>query len=101
MLGPNATRKNILKAVNEVFIRDPNSNPVIFYYSGHGAVDENNVGYIAPYDMDPEDPFISGIKMEDLKNAIDNFKVKYSSIIIILDCSHSGIICKTYWWDQI
>ena len=65
LLGPEATREKILKAIGEVFNRkDGNYDLVAFYFSGHGMVDENNVGYIAPYDMDPEDPYVNGIEME-------------------------------------
>ena len=55
--------------------------------------EENNEGYLAPYDMDPEDPFVSGINMEDLKKAIYKSKNK-ASVIIILDCCYAGIATK-------
>ena len=31
--------------------------------------EDNNEGYIAPYDMDPDDPFVFGINMDDLKKS--------------------------------
>ena len=93
LIGTRATRKNILKAVSDVFRRDNNYDVVALYFSGHGIVDKNKVGYIAPYDMDPEDPFVSGINMEQLRNVIYESTNK-ASVIMLLDCCHSGIAAK-------
>ena len=94
LVGSNATRNNILKAVSEVFRKDTKYDLVTFYFSGHGIVDEeNNDGYLAPFDMDPDDPFVSGINMEDLKKVIYKSKNK-ASVIIILDCCYAGIATK-------
>ena len=73
--GPDATREKILKAVGDIFNRkDVSCDLVAFYFSGHGLIDESNVGYIAPYDMDPDDPFVNGINMEELRNFISRSK---------------------------
>ena len=56
-------------------------------------VDENNEGYIAPYDMDPWDPYVNGINMEELRNYISRSKNK-ASIIMFLDCCYAGIAVK-------
>lgn len=93
LLGPDATRRKILKAVSEIFRRKVNNDLVAFYFSGHGMLDENNEGYIAPYDMDPEDPYVSGINMEDLRNYISKSENK-ASVIILLDCCYAGIATK-------
>jgi hypothetical protein len=80
--------------VSEVFRKENKSDLVTFYFSGHGIVDEeNNEGYIAPYDMDPDDPFVYGINMDDLKKVIYKSKNK-SSVIIILDCCYAGVVTK-------
>jgi hypothetical protein len=94
LVGPDATRSKVLKAFRDIFNRkDVNNDLVTFYFSGHGMVDENNEGYIAPYDMDPEDPYVNGINMEDLKNYISKTKNK-ASIIMLLDCCYAGIAVK-------
>ena len=95
LLGTRATRKNISKAVSEIFRNEKSKcNLVTFYFAGHGIVDTNtNEGYIAPYDMDPDDPYISGIKMEDLRNVISTTK-NDASVIMFLDCCFAGIATK-------
>ena len=85
LLGKNATYKAILKAVSDIFRQAIDCSLVIFYFSGHGLIDENNDGYIAPYDMDSTDPFVCGIKMEDLREVIYRAKNK-ESVLLILDC---------------
>jgi uncharacterized protein YjbI with pentapeptide repeats/uncharacterized caspase-like protein len=96
LLGNKATRRNIIKAVSEIFRSDNDYDLVIFYFSGHGIVDETTKeGYLAPYDYYPDDPFISGINMEDLKKAIYTSKNK-ANIVIILDCAYSAPLTKSY-----
>lgn len=93
LIGQNATRKNILKAISDVFRKDASYDVVALYFSGHGVLDKNNVGYIAPYDMDPEDPFVSGINMEQLRTTIYESK-NQASVIMLLDCCHAGVAAK-------
>src|SRR5918993_221745 len=51
LVGPDATRRNILRALGEAFQQNNKCDLVTFYFSGHGIVDEaNNEGYLAPYD---------------------------------------------------
>jgi Caspase domain len=94
LLNRDASRENILKAVGRIFNRkDISCDLVAFYFSGHGMIDENHVGYLAPYDMEPEDPFINGINMEDLRNFISKSKNK-ASAVMFLDCCYAGIATK-------
>lgn len=93
LLGKNATYKAILKAISDIFRQAVDCSLVIFYFSGHGLIDENNDGYIAPYDMDSSDPFVCGIKMDDLREVIYRAKNK-ESVLLILDCCYAGIATK-------
>jgi tetratricopeptide (TPR) repeat protein len=94
LIGPNATRKNILRAIGEVFRSEDEYDLVIFYFSGHGIPDETTMdGYLAPYDYYPDDPFVSGINLAELKKAISNTK-NIKNTIIILDCCYGGIVTK-------
>jgi uncharacterized protein YjbI with pentapeptide repeats/uncharacterized caspase-like protein len=86
LLGSNATRRNILKALNHVFRNG--SDLVLFYFAGYIITDEMNKEVLfAPYDVDEVDPYVTGISTNDLKNIIyrstNNTKTK---VIIVLDC---------------
>lgn len=94
LVGPDATREKILKAVSKIFRKSDTCDLVSFYFSGHGIPDEmTSEGYIAPFNYDPDDPIISGINMTELKNAIYNAR-NIASTIIILDCCYAGIVTK-------
>ena len=94
LIGRNATRRNIITAISEIFRKEDKCDLVIFYFSGHGVPDLPTMdGYIAPYDYYPDDPIISGINMAELKKAIYNTK-NIKNIIIILDCSYNAIVTK-------
>jgi Caspase domain len=95
LLGGYATHKAIRKTVSDLFRKntDNATDLIVFYFSGHGYVDENKEGYLAPYDMDPGDPDFCGIKMGDLRNTIFGSKNK-ANVVMILDCCYAGIATK-------
>jgi hypothetical protein len=93
LIGKNATRRAILKAISDVFRRNLDNKLVLFYFSGHGQLDKNDVGYLAPYDMDPDDPYVSGIKIEDFTNVINKSK-NNASVLVVLDCCYAGIATR-------
>jgi hypothetical protein len=94
LIGKRATRAAILRAVSDIFHSDSKAELAVFYFSGHGVVDERHQGYIAPYDMYPKAPFVSGIRMEDLKYAIERSNKK-TNVAIILDCCYAGIVTES------
>jgi len=93
LIGSDATRKNILSAVSDIFRSDEKCDLITFYFSGHGVLDNNKEGYIAPYDMVSSDPFINGINMDDLRKVISNSK-NDAGVITFLDCCYAGIVTK-------
>src|SRR5215212_1467008 len=46
--------------------------------------------------MDPEDPFVTGINMQDLRNVISNSKNK-ANVLMFFDCCYAGVATR----DQI
>ena len=94
--GEQATNKAINKTISEIFrkCKDQLIDLILFYFSGHGFTDkETKVGYIAPYDMDPEDPEFCGIRMDVLRNAAFGSKTK-ANVLMVLDCCYAGIVTR-------
>jgi uncharacterized caspase-like protein len=89
LLGARATQRNILKQISEIFRQDESFDLALFYFSGHGFVDKNKHLYLSTYDTDKKDPYVCGIKVDDLSNQIYSSK-NTRSAIIILDCCYSG-----------
>ncbi|MEE8204940.1 MAG: caspase family protein, partial [Dehalococcoidales bacterium] len=54
LLNSEATKANVLEAVNWLVSREDNDDAVLFYFAGHGIPE-----YIAPHDADNLDTFIS------------------------------------------
>lgn len=85
LIGQKATYRNIRKAISDLFRKPDACNIAVFYFSGHGFVDGNGHGYIAPRDMASEDAFICGISMEEIRKVISE-SVNKTNIVMILDC---------------
>ena len=62
---------------------------LIFYFSGHGLPDGRGKHFLAPSDIDPNDPFEKGLDFETLEYLI-NKRCNSDRIIAILDCCFSG-----------
>ena len=92
--GERATYRAITKAISDTIRATSDDKIILFYYSGHGLRDKNNDVYIAPYDIDPEDPYVCGICTDELSRVMDDSKNK-SKFILILDCCYSGKATKT------
>ena len=84
LLGRDATKKNILRALSDIFRKNVNYDIVTIYFSGYILVDNYDVGYIAPYDIDPEDPSFSSIKLDELRSLIIQTK-NQASVMMFLD----------------
>jgi hypothetical protein len=93
LLGSDATCENIRQALSDLFWQDNSCELVLFFFSGHGFKDGFGNGYIAPYNIDLNHPFVNGINISDLKNIIFSSPNK-QSVIIILDCCYSGIATR-------
>ena len=59
------TYRSIAKSINDTIRKPIDSNVVLFYFSGHGFTDENDQVFIAPHDIDPDDPYVCGIGIDE------------------------------------
>ncbi|MGH7807528.1 MAG: caspase family protein, partial [Thermodesulfobacteriota bacterium] len=91
--GAKATSEAIRAAVSDLFWEADPCDLVLFYFSGHGFVDGYNRGYLAPYDMQKDKPLVHGISMQELREIVMGSRGK-STVLMILDCCHSGIVVK-------
>ena len=99
LLNDQATCEAIRKALNDLLWCGEPGDVSLFYFSGHGFKDQYRNGYIAPYDMKRNEPFVLGIRAEELREVVriassrtERAKDK-ESIVAILDCCYSG--CAT------
>ena len=76
------TKSELKESIIELF--SGNSDTALFYFSGHGHLDDVG-GYIVTPDYMPSD---YGVSMDELLTIANRSQVKNK--IIILDCCHSG-----------
>ena len=77
------TKAELKGYIKDLFAGD--ADTAIFYFSGHGYLDEYGGGYIVTPDYKIND---EGILMDEILNIANESKVKNK--VIILDCCHSG-----------
>jgi hypothetical protein len=84
--GPSSVikRRELKEKVQELFRDD--SEIALFYFSGHGYV-ENTGGYLITSDCKDGD---DGFSMDELLTIVNESKAQNK--IIVLDCCHSGIV---------
>lgn len=92
LIGEDATCERIRKAISDIFWKTDTHDIALFYFSGHGFEDGYGNGYIAPYDMVKDEPFVYGINLQELKHVFSKSTNKVN--IIILDSCYSGILTK-------
>jgi serine/threonine protein kinase len=96
LIGEEATRKNILAAIEEIRGGLKKNDQFLFYFAGHGEPrpgDEKNRGWILPADAQPKDTDKGRSSWIDF-NAISvmlgpSFRAKH--VLVVLDCCYSGI----------
>ena len=89
LIGEKATYRAISKSINNTYRKRIDYGTILFYFSGHGFADENKDVYIAPYDVDPDDPYVCGISIDELNRVMDNSR-NNSKFVTILDCCYAG-----------
>ena len=90
LLGPKATRANILSALKEILLRRTDKNDlVVIYFVGHGVVGElQEETYLLPYDAKLDIVEGTGISQSEIMRYVR--KSRANRIVLIIDACHSG-----------
>ncbi len=91
--GEDATQRKIIERISEIFRKDEKHEVALFYFSGHGFLDKKDDLYLSTYDIDKNDPYIGGIRIDDLRRQIYSSENKQNAILV-LDCCFSGTATK-------
>jgi tetratricopeptide (TPR) repeat protein len=90
LVGPQATLENIQTALESWLpSHAKETDRVVVFFVGHGAVDEKGRGYLVPYDVDPHDVARTGYPMDRLGEVISK-QVKARWKVLLVDACHSG-----------
>jgi WD40 repeat protein len=96
----NATKDHIVSAFKSIIARAKAEDVFLFYYAGHGTLDEehNDEYYLVPTDItklygDPAQLAAKGISATELRGYLT--QVKSQKQIILMDACHSGGALKS------
>jgi uncharacterized protein YjbI with pentapeptide repeats/Flp pilus assembly protein TadD len=90
MLVGEANWEKVRNTIYHFFVNNEGSpdDTSVFYYSGHGVLDDQGKIYLALSDTDSNDPYPRGYSFAELTTVIG--KTKSARVIVILDCCYSG-----------
>ncbi len=90
LVGPQATIENIKNAL-EVWLPShaQESDRAVVFFVGHGVTDPSGQGYIAPYDLDPQQLKKTAYPMTQLGEVFSK-QVKARWKVLLIDACHSG-----------
>jgi uncharacterized caspase-like protein/peptidoglycan/xylan/chitin deacetylase (PgdA/CDA1 family) len=94
-----ATRAGILGAFHDLLERGKNAgglqpnDRVFMFFAGHGATRKlssgRDLGYIVPYDADPDNLATDGIPMTEIQNIAESLPAKHE--LFVMDACYSGL----------
>lgn len=101
LIGPEATLANVRDAL-EVWLpsKAQPGDRVIVFFVGHGLVDRNKQGYLAPYDVDTAKIADSAYPMARLGRVLSE-NVKAGWKVLLVDACHSGQITVDSTPEQV
>jgi tetratricopeptide (TPR) repeat protein len=92
LIGPKATLKNVTEALETWLPSVARENDrVVIYFAGHGFLDEERKGYLAPYDVDPKRLKETAYSMDKLGRVVGK-DIKARWKMLLADACHSGAI---------
>jgi uncharacterized caspase-like protein/peptidoglycan/xylan/chitin deacetylase (PgdA/CDA1 family) len=87
-----ATRAGILGAFHDLMGLQPNDRVFVFF-AGHGATRKlssgRDLGYIVPYDADPDNLATDAIPMTEIQNIAESLPAKHE--LFVMDACYSGL----------
>lgn len=88
-----ATRANILKALNEIVLRAGADDLVLLFFSTHGSPRKDGlglqgVGYIIAHDTTEKEMFVNSIEFENLREKVALIAARRK--VLLLDTCYSG-----------
>lgn len=88
-----ATRANVLEALNSIILQAQEDDLVLLFFSTHGspAREEDGlrgIGYLVTYDTELARPWVNGLEFQDLRQKADLIKAR--RLITFLDSCYSG-----------
>lgn len=85
MLDPRSSGE-VMEGLQALFGGD--DEMALFYYSGHGYVNNTGAEIVTPEDLHTQGSYYQGLQMKDILQVVNHSRVKHK--IVILDCCNAG-----------
>jgi uncharacterized caspase-like protein/peptidoglycan/xylan/chitin deacetylase (PgdA/CDA1 family) len=89
----DATRANLLGALNGKLAQAKRDDRIFIYFAGHGATRKlssgRDLGYLIPVDSDPNTFATDGLPMTDLQTVAEGLTAKH--VFFVMDACYSGL----------
>ena len=93
LLNLDATKDNILKGFNDILTQAKSKDRVLVFYAGHGDTynlpSGGEMGFLIPTDGDPDNVYLSCIKMDEIYSLADMSYAKH--ILYLVDACYGGL----------
>lgn len=98
LTNQQATRVNILKALNQIALQAQENDLVLLFFSSHGSPRKDGqgfqgIGYIVAYDTKKEEIYLDAIEFEDLSKKVSLIAARRK--VTLLDTCYSGQARRT------
>src|SRR5262245_31632972 len=80
LCSDKAKAEAVRQAISDLFLRHEACELALFYFSGHGIEDGHGNVYLAPYDIKHDQPFVRGIRIQELKDVFLEAKNKEKAL---------------------
>jgi hypothetical protein len=90
LLTNDQVDRSAVEKICEFVAKSSESDEVILFCAGHGVLDDKLDYYFAGHDFDSDRPAETGIKLDDLVNAVSSAKALRR--LILLDTCHAGVV---------
>jgi hypothetical protein len=90
LLTDSQVDQAVVDKIREFVSKASESDEVILFCAGHGVLDDKLDYYLAGHDFDPNRPAETGIKLDELVDAVSSAKALRR--LILLDTCHSGVV---------
>jgi uncharacterized caspase-like protein len=90
LLTDSQVDHSVVDKIREFVSKASESDEVILFCAGHGVLDDKLDYFFAGHDFDPDRPAETGIKLDDLVNAVSSAKALRR--LILLDTCHAGVV---------
>jgi hypothetical protein len=90
LLTDSHVDETVVDKIREFVSKASESDEVILFCAGHGVLDDKLDYYFAGHNFDPESPAETGIKLDDLVDAVSSAKALRR--LILLDTCHAGVV---------